>query len=48
MLKRKWADRITKGEVLQRPKKGRLLLKILKKIECTHGYGMHLGTTSLM
>jgi len=30
MLKIKWTDRITKDEVFQRAKEGRLLLKILK------------------
>jgi hypothetical protein len=30
MLKIKWADRITNGEVFQRAKEERLLLKILK------------------
>jgi len=31
MLKIKWTDRITNGEVFQRAKEGRLLLKIFKK-----------------
>ena len=31
MLKIKWTDRITNGEVFQRTKEERLLLKILKK-----------------
>jgi len=31
MLKIKWTDRITNGEVFQRAKEERLLLKILKK-----------------
>jgi hypothetical protein len=30
MLKIKWTDRITNGEVLQRTKEEKLLLKILK------------------
>jgi hypothetical protein len=32
MLKIKWTDRITNGEVLQRAKEDRLLLKNLKKL----------------
>jgi len=35
MLKIKWTDRVTNGEVFQRAKEGRLLLKILK-IDVTH------------
>jgi hypothetical protein len=37
MLKIKWTDRITNGEVFQRAKEERLLSKILKKIDATHG-----------
>jgi hypothetical protein len=36
MLKLKWTDRITSGEVLQRAKEERLILK-LKKIDATDG-----------
>jgi len=44
MLKIKWTDRITNGEVFQRAKEERL---IKKKIDATHGYGIELGVTSL-
>jgi len=37
MLQIKWTERITNGEVFQRAKEERLLLKILKKTEATHG-----------
>jgi hypothetical protein len=37
MLKIKWTDRITKDKVFQREKERRLLLKIKRKIDATHG-----------
>jgi hypothetical protein len=37
MLKIKWTDRITNGEVFQREKEERLPLKIKKKTDATHG-----------
>jgi hypothetical protein len=37
MLQIKLTDRITKDEVFQRAKEERLLLKINKKIDATHG-----------
>jgi hypothetical protein len=36
MLKMKWTDKITNGDIFQRAKEERLLLKILKKC-ATHG-----------
>jgi hypothetical protein len=46
-LKIKWADGITNNKVFQRVKEERLLLKILKKKEATHGQDIQLGITSL-
>jgi len=37
MLKIKWTDRITNGEVFQRAKEERIPLNKLKKIDATHG-----------
>ena len=37
MLKIKWTDRITNDVVFQKVKEERLLLKIKKKIDATHG-----------
>ena len=45
--KNKWRDGITNDEVFQRAKEERLLLKIKKKTDATHGYGTQLGITSL-
>jgi len=47
MLKIKWTDRIMNDEVFQRVKEERLLLKILKKIDTTHGQGIQLRVMSL-
>ena len=49
MLKIKWTDGITNGEVFQRAKEERLLSKMekKKKIDATHRYGIQLGITSL-
>jgi len=37
MLKVKWSDRITNDKAFQKVKEERLLLKIKKKIDSTHG-----------
>jgi len=47
MLKIKWTDRIAYDEVFQRAKEERLHLKIKKKIDAIHGYGVKLCITSL-
>jgi hypothetical protein len=46
MLQIIWTDRITNGEIFQRAKEERVLLKILK-IEVTHRQGIQLGIASL-
>jgi hypothetical protein len=37
MLKIKWRDRITNEEVFQRAEEKKLLLKLKKKLDATHG-----------